>query len=156
MARENYWLHDITDNQIYEFTKKTAAHKLSKDRKEEIADITEWFTANTRKITAGEHPLTLRALGEILKKFGYRTKISGEFVNIYDREGNHIECIIKRGIQGFSPYDVDYISRLRKKIKPDSKNGYDSARFYGDKGLKDVASDLIDLRARVMKRPAKS
>ncbi|KAA6204871.1 MAG: type II toxin-antitoxin system death-on-curing family toxin [Candidatus Tokpelaia sp.] len=33
LARENYWLHDITDKQLYEFTKKTAAHKISEDKK---------------------------------------------------------------------------------------------------------------------------
>ncbi|KAA6404724.1 hypothetical protein [Candidatus Tokpelaia sp.] len=100
--------------------------------------------------------MTLRVLGEILKKFDYRTKISGEFVNIYNRDGKHIERIIKRGIQGFAPYDPDYISGLRKRLKLDFKNGCDSEKFYDDKGLDNITSGLIDLRVGVIKRLAKT
>jgi death on curing protein len=140
---------------MFEFTRQAAAHELTENRTDELKLIKEWFDVNSRKTVRGEHPMKFGALRESLRKFGFETDDPhGMFVNIY-KNGTIIETIIKQGIQGFRPYHTDYISGLRKRLGLTPENGVDSAKFYGGKGVKYIASQVIDLRIEVMHRLAK-
>jgi len=77
----------------------------------------------------------------------------GELPNIDNSRGEQITRLIKGGVQGFALYGVDYINGLRKRLKLTKEDGYDSCRFYGNKGVDDIASELIDLRIEAMLRP---
>jgi death-on-curing protein len=150
-----YWLNYSSDDEMFEFTRQAAAHELTENRDDEMKLITEWFHANSRKTVRGEHPMQFGALRQNLRKFGFEMdEPQGEFVNIY-KNGVIVEKIIKQGIQGFRPYHTDYISGLRKRLGLTPANGIDSAKFYGGKGVRYIASQVIDLRIEVMRRLAK-
>jgi death on curing protein len=154
LDQSGYWLNYSTDDEMFEFTRRAAAHELTKDRNDELKLISEWFEASARKTVRGEHPMQFGALRDALKKFGFEMDDPhGEFINIY-RNGVVVERIIKQGIHGFRPYHTDYISGLRKRLGLTPKNGVDSAKFYGGKGVRYIASQVIDLRIEVIRRLA--
>jgi len=160
LARENYWLNNITDDELFDLTKKTAAHEITKMRHDEVSYLADWFEKYTRKVKKGERPLTYRALKDILERLGFFIRAADDerYFDIYDSDNNFVTDILKRGIQGHPPYDSNYIDGLRKRLGLTSADGYDSTRFYnsGDKGFHEVASELIDLRIEVMQRLAKT
>lgn len=157
LAEDGYWLEEATDEEMYEFARQAASHELTEKREDEIKAISEWLRNASRKTLKGEHPLKFGALRQNLKKFGYEIDEpgAGNLLNVY-KDGKIVERISKQGIQGFRPYHTDYISGLRKRLGLIPENGVDSARFYGQKGLSEVASDFIDLRTEVMKKLAKT
>lgn len=156
LAQQNYWLEDSSDEEMFEFTRKAAAHELTENRADEIDYMTEWFDANCRKAIRGEHPLKYTDLKHHLRRFGYEMDgPDSEFIQIY-KDGRPVERIIKQGIKGFRPYHTDYILGLRKRLGLTPENGIDSVRFYGHKGLTDMASQFIELRIEVMRRLAKT
>jgi len=156
LARQNVWLHNTYDDEVFEFTRKTAAHELTDKKEDEVADIAEWFAARTRRVRKGERPLTYRALIIILERLGFTIdEPRGELLNIY-KQGHYVDRVIKRGVQGFAPYDIDYIAGLRKRLGLTPENGCDSMVFYGDEGLDAITAELIDLRIEVMQRLARS
>jgi death-on-curing protein len=145
-----------SDEEMYEFTLKAASHELTERRDEEVAYISEWFDANSRKRIRGEHPLKYYDLKDSLHRFGFEIDPpTSEFLWIY-KDGKRVERIIKQGIKGFRPYHTDYIAGLRKRLQLTPETGVDSARFYGQKGLTDTASQFIELRIEVVRRLAKT
>lgn len=79
----------------------------------------------------------------------------GDLINVY-KDGRLVERVIKQGIQGFRPYHTDYIWNLRKRLGLTPENGVDSVKFYGGKGVVDVASQFIELRIEVIRKLAKT
>ncbi len=155
LDRYGYWLNYSTDDEMFEFTRQAAAHELTASRDDELKLIKEWFEVNSRKTVRGEHPMKFLALRENLRRFGFELdEPQGEFINIY-KDGTVVERIIKQGIQEFRPYHTDYIAGLRKRLGLTRENGVDSAKFYGGKGVRYIASQVIDLRIEVMQRLAK-
>ena len=155
LDRYGYWLNYSTDDEMFEFTRQAAAHELTADRNDELKLIREWLEVNSRKTVRGEHPMKFGALRESLRKFGFdMDEPQGEFINVY-KNGAVVERIIKQGIHGFRPYHTDYIAGLRKRLGLTRESGVDSAKFYGGKGVKYIASQVIDLRIEVMRRLAK-
>ena len=156
LAQSGYWLDYSSDEEMYEFTTKAAAHDLTGKRDEELPYIAEWFRANSRKTIKGEHPLKYHDLKKNLKSFGFEIDPpETEFLHIY-KDGKPVERIIKQGIKGFRPYHTDYISGLRKRLGLTPENGIDSARFYGQKGVSNTASQFIELRLEVIRKLAKN
>jgi death on curing protein len=156
LDEDGYWLEDCPDDEMFEFTRRAAAHELTEDRREELPFISEGFESNARRTVRGEHPLKFHALRENLKRFGFdMDEPRGEFINIY-KDGKSVERIIKQGIQGFRPYHTDYIAGVRKRLGLTPENGVDSMRFYGGKGVRYTASEIIDLRVEVIRRLAKT
>jgi len=157
LAQDSQWLDHSSDLEMYEFTRKAAAHELTNNRADELPYITEWLQANSRKAVKGERPLKYGELKEILARFGYSIdNPDREFLNIY-KDGERVERIIKQGIKGFRPYHTDYISGLRKRLNLTAESGIDSAIFYGHKGVvSSNAALFIELRIEVMRRLAKT
>ena len=156
LNQNGLWMERPSDDELFLFAKNAAAHELTEDRASEVEYISEWFDSQTRKVVKGEHPLKYGALKSALERFGYTIDPpEGTLLNIY-KDGLVVERIIKQGIQGFRPYHTDYISGLRKRLGLTAENGIDSARFYGERGAYDVASDFIELRIEVMRRLAKT
>lgn len=156
LATENYWLEHSSDEEMFEFTRKAAAHELMKDRADELPYIAEWLRANSRRIDKREHPMKFGDLKQALKKFGFELgSPDSEFVDI-TKDGQRVERIIKQGIKGFRPYHTDYISGIRKRLGLTPENGVDSGKFYDQKGVSNTASQFIELRIEVMRRLAKT
>ena len=156
LDQNGLWLDRPTDDELFEFTRRAAAHELTENRVDELRYISEWFENQTRKASKGERPLKYGALKDALERFGFEIDPpDGTYLNIY-KGGIFIERIKKEGIQGFRPYHTDYISGLRKRLGLIAELGVDSGRFYGEKGAFDVATDFIDLRIEVMRRLAKT
>lgn len=156
LAQESQWLDHSSDDEMFEFTRKAAAHELTADRADELGFISEWLNANSRKAMKGEHPLKYGEFKQILQRFGYSIDPpDGELLWIY-KDGEKIERIIKQGIKGFRPYHTDYISGVRKRLNLTVEHGIDSAMFYGNKGVGSSAALFIELRIEVMRRLAKT
>jgi len=156
LAQYSQWLEISSDDEMLEFTKNAASHKITNDRADELNYISEWFEANSRKAIKGEYPLKYSELKKILSNFGFEIDPPDNNLLYIYKEGKKIERIIKQGIQGFRPYHTDYIAGLRKRLGLTTENGVDSALFYGHKGVAaDDAAAFIDLRIEVMKALAK-
>ncbi|MCM0021927.1 MAG: Fic family protein [Tagaea sp.] len=156
LYRANFWLERCTDDDMYEFTTKVAAHGICERREDEVTYINEWIESNGRKIMRGERPLKYHELKDILERFGFTIDPpDGFLLNIY-RDGIIVERVKKEGIKGFRPYHTDYVSGLRKRLGLTPENGIDSDKFYGHKGLREIASEMIDLRQDVIKKLAKT
>jgi len=156
LDQESYWLDYSSDEEMYDFTRKAAAHELTVRRDEELPYITEWFDSNSRKAVKGEHPLKYHDLKAILKKFGFEIDPpDGDLLDVR-KKGIVYARVSKQGIKGFRPYHTDYISGLRKRLGLTPENGIDSAQFYGHKGLSNTASQFIELRIEVIRRLAKT
>ena len=152
-----YWIDACSDDEMYEFTRRAAAHELSGERRDEVQIISGWLESNSRRVQRGEHPLTFRALRHILKGFGLELDDPhrGNLLNVY-RDGVAVERITKQGMDGFRPYHTDYLSGLRKRLGLTPENGVDSLKFYGGKGVRYVASQFIELRIEVIQRLART
>jgi death-on-curing protein len=157
LHRLGYWLEDCTDEELYEFTTKVAAHEICDNRADEIPLISSWFEAHCRRVIQGERPLKYTELKQILQRLGYEIDPpDGQF--LYIKKDNEIVLrIIKQGIHGLRPYHTDYVAGMRKKLGLTVMNGFDSDRFYGRKGLTDdVTSEVIELRSEALKKLAKT
>ncbi len=156
LSQENYWIDHSSDEEMFEFTRKSAAHELTSRREDELSFISEWFSANSRRIIKGEHPMKFGELKQALSRFGFVLgDPQGEFAEI-TKDGVQVERIKQQGIRGFRPYHTDYISGLRKRLRLTPEDGIDSGMFYGHKGVSDAASTFIELRIEVMRRLAKT
>lgn len=150
------WLEKCSDDELFEFTRQTAAHEICEKRIDEVSFIVSWMERHSRKRSKQEQPLKYRELKGILSEFGFEIDPpDGEILNIY-KEGKIVEKIIKQGIKGFRPYHTHYIAKLRKKLKLTPEYGVDSEVFYGKVVLEDVLSGIIQLRSEVVRRLAKT
>lgn len=153
LSENNLWLDRCDDQTMFEFTRKTAAHEICQDRKNEIKTIAEWLKKNTRKVNKSEKPLSFNELKTILYNFCFTLKNEGQYVVINYK--NKTVKIKKKGKQGAEDYDQDYISNLRKRLKLTPRYGIDSARFYGQKGLSEDLNEFMRLRVKVFNWLAK-
>jgi death-on-curing protein len=142
------------DNEMYEFTRRLAAHEIADDRSDEVAVVADWLERNSRKQQKGEKQMKLGALREALLRFEFDLHDLGKTLEVR-RNGVVYESILKRGAQGFEDYDQGYISGLRKRLGLTAEEGVDSARFYGQKGITDELNQFMQMRLEVMKRLAK-
>lgn len=154
LSEYGYWVDRCDDDEMYEFTRRIAAHEVTPDRKDEVFVIAEWLEHNSRKQQKGEKPMKLGALRDALARFGFELRDQGKTLDVL-HGGNVVQSILKRGAQGFEDYDQSYISELRKRLRLTAEEGVDSARFYGQKGIADELNQFMQLRLDVMKRLAK-
>lgn len=153
LSEYGYWLDRCDDDEMYEFTRKIAAHEISNDRNDEVPVIAAWLERNSRKQQKGERPMKFKELREALGRFGYELHDLGKTLEVY-QNGVVVTSILKKGTQGFEDYDQPYISELRKRLGLVAEEGVDSARFYGQKGIADELNVFMQLRLDVMKRLA--
>lgn len=145
-----------TDDELFEFTRKTAAHEISPSRDDELKMISEFFEQNSRRRKAGEHQLKFSDLKEILSGFGFEVgdKINGRTYEII-KDGRHVTSILQKGSKGKEDYDKQYISKLRKKLKLTPDYGIDSFAFYGERGFDQTLGKFMNMRHKVMRELAK-
>lgn len=154
LSEHGFWVDCCNDDEMYEFTRRIAAHEISEDRSDEVDLISKWLEDNSRKQQKGEKPLKLTELREALSRFGYELRAQGNTFAVY-KDGVTVETVLKKGTKGFEDYDPAYISELRKRLKLTVEHGVDSARFYGQKGIADELNQFMQLRLEVMSRLAK-
>lgn len=154
LSEHGYWVDRCGDDEMYEFTRRIAAHEVTEDRRDEVPAIAEWLERSSRKQQKGEKPLKLSALREALGRFGYDLRDLGTTLDVL-QNGVVVQSILKRGAQGFEDYDQSYVSELRKRLGLTPEKGIDSARFYGQKGIAEELNQFMQLRLEVMKRLAK-
>jgi death on curing protein len=154
LSEHGYWLDRCDDDEMYEFTRRIAAHELASDRKDEVPLIGDWLERNSRRQQKGEKPLKLGALRESLGRFGYDLRDLGKTLEVRHK-GVVCATVLKKGAQGFEDYDPAYISDLRRRLDLTAEHGIDSARFYGQKGIADELNQFMQLRLNVMQRLAK-
>ncbi len=154
LSEHGYWVDGCNDDEMYEFTRKTAAHEIATDRNDEVPVIASWLEGNARKQKKGEKPMKLGTLREAIGRFGYELHDLGRTLEVL-QDGVVVASVLKKGAKGFEDYDPPYIAELRKRLGLVAENGVDSARFYGQKGIADELNMFMQLRLDVMKRLAK-
>jgi death on curing protein len=156
LAKENQWLEKVTDDEMYEFARKAAAHKICEDRRNEISTISAWLEGSSRKASKEEFPLKFGDLRRALQRFGYDLgPPDGELIDVL-KDGKVVERIKKEGTKGFRPYRTHYVAELRKRLGLTRENGMDSVVFYGAPTTSNTASEFIERRWVVMSRLAKT
>ena len=152
---DNGWLLDkCNDDEMFEFTRKIAAHELTQKREDELSEIKKWLENNSRRQVKGEQRLNYKELYEILTRFGLSVIDTGTLLEIRKDELFQTK-IIKKGMYGREEYDQNYVSRLRKQLDLTAEYGIDSAIFYGNKGTKEELGEFMRIRSDVMRRLAK-
>ncbi|MGY3869063.1 type II toxin-antitoxin system death-on-curing family toxin [Aeromonas crassostreae] len=155
LSENGYLLNSATDDELFEFTRKSAAHELSEDRQNELSIISSWLENNSRRRKSGEHQLKFSDLREILIGFEYDiTECTGRTHDII-KNGVVVTSILQKGGKGKEDYDKQYISKLRKKLKLTSDYGVDSYMFYGDRGFDKTLGRFMKMRDKVMRELAK-
>ena len=154
LSEHGYWVDRCDDDEMYEFTRKTAAHEIATDRNDEVPVIAAWLEGNSRRQQKGEKPMKLGALREALGRFGYELHDLGKTLEVL-QDGVVVASVLKKGAKGFEDYDPPYIAELRKRLGLVAEDGIDSARFYGQKGIADELNMFMQLRLDVIKRLAK-
>jgi len=155
LSLNNYWVENCTDDELFEFTRQTAAHEICPDRNNEVSHISNWFLSHSRKVVKGDKHLKFNDLKEALALFDYEMIEDGTTCLI-KKDGVDVEKILKKGKQGFVDYDPAYIAGLRKRLGLTPENGIDSARFYGERGVNIELNDLMQLRLNVFNRLART
>ncbi|WP_435236769.1 type II toxin-antitoxin system death-on-curing family toxin [Psychromonas sp. PT13] len=157
LGEHGYWVTVPSDEDMFEFTRMSAAHELCEKRSDELDIISEWFKSNSRRRTNGEHMLKLHELREILSGFGFDFgdhNSNGRAIEII-KDGKVVTKILKKGAKGKEDYDKQYIQRLRKKLKLTSAYGIDSYTFYGERGFSETLGKFMKMRHQVMRELAK-
>ncbi len=132
LYENGWWISRPNDEELFEFTRKTAAHELCHDRNNELTYITEWFRTNCRRRVIYNHGLKLHQLRQILSEFNFKmVENNKNRIEIYDLNDKYITDVIKKGKSGKEDYDVAYLAKLRKKLKLTEEYGIDSQCFYG-------------------------
>ncbi len=155
LGENNIWVDRCDDEEMYEFTRKVAAHEVSESRSDEVPVIVEWFQRNSRRIAKSDKNLSFVGLREALGRFGFELIERQGFVEIY-RDGEFVERILKKGKQGREEYDPVYLSGLRKRLNLTVEYGVDSGRFYAQKGVSDELNEYMKIRGEVFRRLADS
>ncbi len=76
-----YWLDKCDDLELFEFTRKIAAHEIAADRKNEIKVIKIFLKKNSRKRKYEDQQLSLHALTQHLNNAGFKLIITGSTKN---------------------------------------------------------------------------
>lgn len=150
-----YWVTKCDDEEMFEFTRKIAAHELHEDRNREISIIADWLKVNSRRREVRDKRLSLQQLKDTLAQFGY--EISAPKKNCCDilMNGDFITTVRFKGAKGNEDYDVKYIKGLRKRLKLTPEYGVDSIQFYGVKGVTEELNRYLKMRHQVMRWLAK-
>ena len=157
LGENGYWVTIPTDDEMFEFTRKAAAHELCESREDELATISAWFKTNSRRRQNGENMLKIHELREILAGFGYQfgnDSNNGRYIELV-KDGKVATKILKKGAKGKEDYDKQYIQRLRKTLKLTSPYGVDSFAFYGERGFSQTLGKFMLMRHKVMRELAK-
>ena len=155
LGENGYVLREPSDEELFEFTRKAAAHELCASRDKELAYISEWFKNKCRRRDNREHTLKFHELREILTGFGFEVgDCVGRTIEV-SKDGNVVASILQKGSKGKEDYDKQYISRLRKKLKLTPAYGIDSYRFYGERGFDETLNVYMKMRDKVMRDLAK-
>ncbi|CAG9426323.1 TPA: type II toxin-antitoxin system death-on-curing family toxin [Providencia alcalifaciens] len=150
LDRCGYWLDKCTDEELYEFTRKTAAHEIALDRKNEIKEIKIFLQRNSRKRKYEDQQLDFHSLSHHLTNAGYSVQDEGEYCSILKGKKRFTK-ILKKGLYGKEHYDIAYIKKLRKKLLLTPTHGWDSMRFYQiSPSLTENIGELLRLRGEVM------
>lgn len=155
LGENGWWITIPSDEELFEFTRKAAAHELVESRDSELSFISEYFRNNTRRRVAGENQLTLRDLKEILIGFGFELSDTVGRTMEVSKNGKHVVSILQKGAKGQENYDKQYIKKLRNKLKLTPEYGVDSYKFYGERGFTDTLGKYMSLRDKVMRELAK-
>lgn len=153
LGENNIWVDVCDDEEMYEFTRRVAAHEITEDRVNEVAHIVEWLERNSRRIVKSDKHLSYNQLREILIRFGFELSEKNGLIEIR-RDGKYLTTILKKGKQGKEEYDPVYISSLRKRLNLTVDRGVDSGRFYGEKGVSPELNEYMQIRGDVFRRLA--
>ncbi|WP_225182564.1 type II toxin-antitoxin system death-on-curing family toxin [Pectobacterium aroidearum] len=150
LDNNGYWLDKCSDLELFEFTKKTAAHEICKDRKDEFKTIKSFIKRNSRKRKYEDQQLSLHSLTQHLHNAGFSIEEDGDLYAI-TKNGKRYTKILKKGATGREHYDAPYIKSLRKKLLLTPTNGWDSLRFYQvSPSLTSNIGNLLKLRGEVL------
>lgn len=156
LGDNGYWLTQATDEEMFEFTRKSAAHELSESRDDELSIIAEWFRKHSRRRQNKEQTLKFHELHQTLNGFGFElSDCEGGFMNV--SKGGKVRATVNcnKGKNGKEDFDKQYIQRLRKKLKLIPAYGIDSYLFYGKKGFQIKLNEFMKIRHEVMRELAK-
>lgn len=147
-----YWIDKCGDEELFEFTRQTAAHEIATDRKDEIKIIKKFLKKNSRKTLSGDRQLSFFELKDCLSNAGYSLVDNGEYFEVInENKAKKVTKILKKGRAGIENYDPAYIRKLRKLLGLTAIHGWDSTRFYRNgQGLTDNIGELLKLRGEVM------
>lgn len=150
MDKEGYWLDKCSDLDLFEFTRKTAAHEITKNRKDEFKTIKAFLKKNSRKRKYEDQPLNYHSLFQHLANAGFSVEEDGDLYSI-NKNGKRYTKILKKGASGKEPYDAPYVKSLRRKLLLTPTHGWDSMRFYQvSTGLTENIGELVKLRGEVL------
>lgn len=150
LDKGGYWLDKCTDLDLFDFTRKTAAHEITADRKDEFKVIKAFLKRNSRKRKFEDQQLSFHALSQHLSNAGFNIIDDGDLYAVV-KNGKRFTKILKKGLYGREHYDAPYIKSLRRKLQLTPTNGWDSMRFYQvSTGLTENIGELIMLRGAVL------
>ncbi|MEZ9631528.1 type II toxin-antitoxin system death-on-curing family toxin [Vibrio breoganii] len=155
LGENGYVLREPSDDELFEFTRKAAAHELCESRDDELRYIADWLQRQCRRRDNREQMLKFHELREILAGFNFELgEVDGRTINVI-QDGRVKATILQKGGKGKEDYDKQYISRLRKKLKLTPAYGVDSFKFYGERGFSDTLNSFMKMRDKVMRDLAK-
>ena len=154
LSEYGYLVDKCDDNEMYEFTRRLAAHEIAEDRNTEVEVIAQWLERNSRRQVKGERPMKRSDLREAVNRFGFDLKDIGHNVEVI-KDGQVITTLLKRGVSGMPDYDSPYVAEVRRRLGLTAEEGVDSARFYGQRGIADELNTFMRLRLDVIKRLAR-
>ncbi len=150
LDNNGYWLDKCDDVALFDFTRRTAAHEIAPERKNEVKAIKAFLKKNSRKRKLEDQQLSLHVLAQHLQNAGFYIVDNGDYYDISKNKKRHTK-ILKKGASGKEHYDAPYIKSLRKKLLLTPTNGWDSMRFYQiSPSLTDNVGELLQLRGKVM------
>lgn len=155
LGENGYWLTKCDDEEMFEFTRKIAAHEISLDRNEEIKIISEWLKFNSRRREIRDKMLNYNELKSILSSFSYEVEIGRNNCCDISKNGEFVTSIRYKGNKGAEDYDVKYVKGLRRRLKLTPEYGIDSLEFYSIKGTNDILNKYMKVRHKVMRWLAK-
>lgn len=168
-------IHDLvltrTEDELFRFTIKAAAHGLVPAGADEVADrevlcIAEWIRAGTRRVERGERPMKWWRLRQRLREFGCdstpaggvgnRLNITRQVASAQKRRWGFAKPATPLFTQvawagDGTEADRDTIHKIRRDLCLDDEHDIDSATFYRDAV---IDSFIIDYR-RILRRLAK-
>jgi death on curing protein len=150
LDKGGYWLDKCTDLELFDFTRKTAAHEIAKERKDEFKAIKAFLKKNSRKRKFEDQPISYHSLYQHLTNAGFSIVDDGDLYSIM-KNGKRYTKILKKGASGKEHYDAPYIKSLRRKLLLTPTHGWDSQRFYQvSPGLTENIGELVKLRGAVL------
>ncbi|WP_038309211.1 type II toxin-antitoxin system death-on-curing family toxin, partial [Kingella kingae] len=83
-------LEQCSDEDLYEFTRKIAAHEITENRKDEVNVISQFLENNSRQQIKGDRPLKFKQLESILYNFGFALSDYGNVCKVRNINTNQI------------------------------------------------------------------